>query len=107
MGNPQPPTPIQTDNTTALGVVNNTIAPRRMKSMDMRFHWLRNCIQKLQFRHYWMPGPYNKGDCVTKYNATIHHMATRMTYLTQKIVLDALQRIHARTRLNRSTARVC
>ena len=27
MGHPQPPTPVQTDNTTAMGVVNNTIAP--------------------------------------------------------------------------------
>ena len=41
MGHVQPPTPIQTDNTTALGVVNNTIQPRRTKAMDMRFHWLR------------------------------------------------------------------
>ena len=56
MGHPQLPTPIQTDNTTALGVVNNTIAPRQTKSMDMRFHWLRNCIQKIQFFHYWMTG---------------------------------------------------
>ena len=56
MGHPQPPTPVQTDNTTALGVVNNTIAPRRTKSMDMWFHWLRDRIQQLQFRHYWMPG---------------------------------------------------
>ena len=38
MGHPQPPTPVQTDNTAALGVVNNTIAPWRMKAMDMCFH---------------------------------------------------------------------
>ena len=58
IGHPQPPTPIQTDNTTALGVVNNTIAPKRTNSMDMRFHWLRDRIAQLQFWHYWMPGPY-------------------------------------------------
>ena len=52
MGHPQPPTPVQTDNTTALGVVNNTIASRRTKAMDMRFHWLRDHIQQLQFWHY-------------------------------------------------------
>jgi hypothetical protein len=28
MGHPQPPTPIQTDNSTALGVVNSKIQPR-------------------------------------------------------------------------------
>ena len=40
MGHPQPPTPIQIDNTTDLGVVKNTIQPKRTKAMDMRFHWL-------------------------------------------------------------------
>ena len=52
MVHPQPPTPVQTDNTTALSVVNNTIARRRMKAMDMRFHWLRDRIQQLQFWNY-------------------------------------------------------
>ncbi len=41
MGHKQPPTPIQTDNNTALGVVTNNIQPRRTKAMDMQFHWLR------------------------------------------------------------------
>ena len=37
MGWPQPKSPIQTDNSTAAGVVNNTIVPRRSKMMDMHF----------------------------------------------------------------------
>ena len=37
MGWPQPKTPIQTDNSTAVGVTNKTIVPRRAKMMDMRF----------------------------------------------------------------------
>jgi hypothetical protein len=37
MGWPQPKTPIQTDNSTAVGVTNKT----RAKIMDMRFWWLR------------------------------------------------------------------
>ena len=41
MGHKQPKTPIQTDNTTVSGVVNNNIQPRRTKAMDMRFRWLR------------------------------------------------------------------
>eukprot|EP00804_Cyclotella_cryptica_P014938 CCRYP_000561-RA/>CCRYP_000561-RA protein AED:0.47 eAED:0.47 QI:0/-1/0/1/-1/0/1/0/59 len=51
MGHPQPPTPIQTDNSTALGVVNNTIQPKRTKAMDMRFHWLRCCINQNTSSH--------------------------------------------------------
>ena len=41
MGWPQPKSPIQTDNSTAAEVVNNTIVPCRSKMMDMRFWWLR------------------------------------------------------------------
>ena len=41
MGHKQPPTPIQIDNTTAGGVGNNKVQPKRTKPMDMRFHWLR------------------------------------------------------------------
>jgi hypothetical protein len=37
MGWPQPKSPIQTDKSTAAGVVNNTIVPRWSKMMDMRF----------------------------------------------------------------------
>jgi hypothetical protein len=36
MGHKQPPTPMQTDNSTALGVVNNNIQPQCTKAMDMR-----------------------------------------------------------------------
>jgi hypothetical protein len=40
MGHKQPPTPMQTNNTTAMGFVNNNIQPKCTKAMDMRFHWL-------------------------------------------------------------------
>ncbi len=41
MGHPQPPTPMQTDNTTALGVVNNNVI-KKLKAMDMKYYWLCN-----------------------------------------------------------------
>ena len=40
LGHAQPRTPIQTDNSTAAGIVNNIILPKATKAMDMRFHWL-------------------------------------------------------------------
>jgi hypothetical protein len=40
MGWPQPCTPIQIDNLTAVGVTNLTIVPRKTKSMDLRLWWL-------------------------------------------------------------------
>ena len=41
LGHPQPPTPIQTDNSTAKGVINNKIQPKQIKAMGIQFHWLR------------------------------------------------------------------
>ena len=35
MGWPQAPTPIQVDNTTAVGVVNKTLVPKWLKSMNL------------------------------------------------------------------------
>ncbi len=41
MGHKQPPTPIQTDNSTAHGVITNNIQPCHTRAMDMQFHWLQ------------------------------------------------------------------
>src|SRR6056300_321033 len=78
MGWPQPPSPVQTDNSTAVvGVINKTIVPRRIKSMDIRFYWLRCREAQGQFRWYWPPGPRNLGDYSTKVHPPIHHLAMR------------------------------
>jgi hypothetical protein len=39
LGHKQPPTPMQTDNFTALGVVNNNVM-KNLKAVDMKYHWL-------------------------------------------------------------------
>jgi hypothetical protein len=51
LGYPQLPTPMQTDNTTALGVVNQNVM-KKLKLMDMKYHWLQCRISQKQFRHY-------------------------------------------------------
>ena len=52
LGHKQPPAPLQTDNTTALGVVNNNIM-KKLKSMDMKYHWLRyRIIQRWFYLRY-------------------------------------------------------
>jgi hypothetical protein len=90
MGHKQPQTPMQTNNTTALGVVNNNIQPRRTKAMDMRFHWLRDRKAQRQFRFFWQPGPTNRADYWTKHHCAAHHIKKRPEILTPKIVLEAL-----------------
>ncbi len=42
LGYIQPPTPLQTDNAMADGVINGKVHPEQTKAMDMRFHWLRD-----------------------------------------------------------------
>ena len=62
MGHPQPPTPIQTDNKTAEGLINNKIISKATKSIDMNFHWLRCRDSQGQYRYYWRPGKGNLAD---------------------------------------------
>jgi hypothetical protein len=80
MGWPQPKSPIQTDNSTAAGVVNNTIVPRRSKMMDMRFWWLRCRASQDQFRYYWDAGSKNWADYHTKHHPPTYHEAHRNTH---------------------------
>ncbi len=39
LGHPQPPTPIHVDNTTTVGIVNNTIKRQHSCAMEMRYFW--------------------------------------------------------------------
>jgi hypothetical protein len=102
-GRHQPPTPIQTDNTTALGVVNNNVM-KKLKAMDMKYHWLWDRISQKQFQHYWAPGNENKGDYITKHHAPVHHKAMRSTFLTS---IATLQALHNRVSNFLPAARVC
>ncbi len=74
MGHKQPPTPIQTNNSTAHRVVANNIQPRRTKAMDMRFHWLHCQDTQGQFRYYWHPGPNNRANYWSKHHSATHHI---------------------------------
>ena len=97
MGHKQPKTPMQTDNSTAFGVVTNNIQPRRTKAMDMRFYWLRCRDSQGQFRYYWKPGPTNLADYWTKHHPASHHIEKRPTILTPQIILAALRASTKRT----------
>jgi hypothetical protein len=90
MGHKQPPTPIQTNNTTTVGVVNNNLQPECTKAMDMCFHWLQCHETQNQFRFFWRPEPTNKADYWTKHHCAAHHTEKRHKILTHKSVLDAL-----------------
>jgi hypothetical protein len=81
LGHPQPPTPIQTDNSTAAGIANNSVKQKRSKAMDMRFYWIRDRVRQGQFLVYWRKGSSNRADYFTKHHPTSHHKAIRSSYL--------------------------
>ena len=83
MGHQQPQTPIQTNNTTAEGVINNKIQPKCTKAMDMHFHWLCNQEAQGQFKIYWQPWQTNLAEYLTKHHPPAHHVNVRGGFLTR------------------------
>ena len=81
MGHPQPATPIQLDNTTAVGFANQNIKQRKSKAIDMRFYWLQDRVNQGQFHVFWAPGTKNLADYFTKHHPTVHHRNVRYFYL--------------------------
>ena len=68
------------DNSTADGVVNLTIVPKKLKSMYLRLYWLRCREAQGQFRFFWAPGGENWGDYYMKHHHPIHHESKRPQY---------------------------
>jgi hypothetical protein len=81
LGHPQPPTPLQTDNSTASGISNDTVKQKWSKAIDMRFYWIRDRVRQKQFYIYWKKGILNKADYFTKHHPPSHHQAIRSSYL--------------------------
>jgi len=81
MNHPQPPTPIQVDNSTAVGIATQALKQKRSKAMDMRFYWINDRISQGQFIVFWKPGPTNLGDYHSKHHPMSHHIKSRPTYL--------------------------
>jgi hypothetical protein len=77
MGHTQPPTPLRTDNSTAFGILSETIKQKRSKAMDMRYYWLTDIVRQKQFDVYWRPGRENLGDYHTKHHSAQHHKDMR------------------------------
>ena len=80
MGWKQPCSPIQTDNSAAADVVNNTIVLRKLKAMDRRLYWLRCRDSQGQFRYYWTPGLLKWGDYSNKHHPPIYHESKRTEF---------------------------
>ena len=101
----QPPTPTRTDNTTAHGIIHGSCKPQKTKSMDMRYHWLKDRAAQQQFDFYWEPGKMNMGDFYTKHHPPKYHRALRpfilksaQTILTDRHLQECVETLTSKPR---------
>jgi hypothetical protein len=80
LGHVQPPTPLQTDNAMADGVINGKVQTEQAKAMDMRVHWVCDQECQQQFRIYWQPGKLNYANYWTKHHPETHHRSMRKNF---------------------------
>jgi hypothetical protein len=90
LGHTQPDTPLCKDNSTAFGILNETIKQKISKAMDMRYHWLTYIVCQKQFDVYWRPGRENLGDYHTKHHSAQHRKRMRRLILHQANSLQVL-----------------
>jgi hypothetical protein len=74
---PQTPTPLQTDNTTAMGYINYTIKQRRTRATGMRLYLVKDRVKQGQFHVYWDPGYQKLAYYFTKHHSPTHHKKMR------------------------------
>jgi hypothetical protein len=75
LGHAQPPTLMLSDNACAVGLANDTVKMRRSKSIDMRYHWVKDRVKQLHFQVQWQRGADNLADFFTKPLPTSQHQA--------------------------------
>jgi hypothetical protein len=80
LGYPQRTTPILCDNSCAVGIATDTVKIKRTKSIDLRFHWVRDRVRQGQFAVLWSKGTSNLADFFTKPLSVKAHQIT-MPYL--------------------------
>ena len=81
LGHPQPPTPIHCDNSTAVGIVNNTVKKHRSRSMEMRYFYACDQVHNGYFNITWNPGAEILADYPSKHHDSSHHQKMRPFFL--------------------------
>ena len=87
LNHPQPPTPMETDNTVAHGFAKSNIKIKRAKAWDMRYHWLRDRETHKEIDIYWSPGKTNGADYFSKHHPPSHHRKMRPHYILKSFLL--------------------
>jgi hypothetical protein len=82
LGYPQPTTPIFCDNECAIGLSSGNVRPKKSKSIDRRFDWIKDRVRQLQFLVRFIPGKMNLSDFFTKALPIFEHCRLAPTYAT-------------------------
>ena len=95
MGQPQPPTPLKTDNKIAEAFVQQEMRHKKSKSWDMRLWWLKDKLVQKHFKIFWDAGSNNSAEYFTKHFAPKYHRILRQRYLLCKnAVISTVLRRH-------------
>jgi hypothetical protein len=89
LGHQQPPTLIQTNNSVAKGIIDNTVKQKRSKAIDMRYYWIRDRVTQNEFTIHWKPGIVNLADYHSKHFSPTHHQYHRPIYLHEPTSTEA------------------
>ena len=81
MAIPSHPTPIHIDNSTCVGIVNNTQKRTRSRAMENKYFWLLDGEAQEQFKFHLHPGQENLGDYLSKAHTGAIHQHVRPFYL--------------------------
>ncbi len=81
LSHPQPPTPIHIDNTTTVGINNNTVKQQQSRAMEMLYFWLLDGESHQQFKFYWRPGQENLGNYPSKHHPAEIHQHVQPYYI--------------------------
>ena len=84
LGHPQPQIKIHVENTTEVGIFNNTIKRQRSSAMNRQYFWLLCQEAQLIFRTKYHPGQENFGDYKTKHRNRAAHQRVRPFYVQTK-----------------------
>ena len=74
LGHLQPPTVLLCDNARAVGLANDTVKMHRSKSIDMRYHRIKDRVKQTHFNVIWQKGADNLADF--SQSRYLHHNIT-------------------------------
>ena len=81
MGHPQPPMLVHCNNSTVMGIANNTVKRQQSPSMEMRFFLVADVVEqgKIDIKYYL--GKENLADYQSKHHIGAHYIVVHPWYL--------------------------